>query len=305
MLKPSTIPFLQPNDVVDIIAPASRCEDATLPQITRLLASWGLRAHIPDNIFAPDILCANTDKERLHQLQQALYHSPSKAIWCIRGGYGSSRLLPAFTSMPKPEKKMLIGFSDITALHLYADKHWGWQTIHGPSARQAALQEISLSSLINLQQMLMEPQAVFHYTLEPMNAAAHAKQTIKGSITGGNLCLVQASIGTAWQVNAVNRVLFLEEINERGYRVDRMLEHLRQAAIFDHVQAIMLGDFLGGDEPNKKNFVQPVLQRFAESCAMPVVRLQGSGHGNDNYPLIFGKPIELQLGESPVLRMQC
>lgn len=96
---------------------------------------------------------------------------------------------------------------------------------------------------------------------------------------------------------AIKKLFFLEEVGERGYRVDRMLEHLRQAGIFNNAKAILLGDFIGGQEPDGSSLLEPVLERFAKNCEIPVVKLEGLGHGPINFPLPLGTMTQLELGK--------
>jgi muramoyltetrapeptide carboxypeptidase len=130
----------------------------------------------------------------------------------------------------------------------------------------------------------------------PLNALAEQSQTLEASITGGNLCLVQTSLGTNWQVDARKKILFLEEVGERGYRIDRMLEQLQQATIFKGTLAIVFGDFLAGNEPDGSSLIIPVLKRFAQRIEIPVIQIKGIGHGPINYPLPLGTKATLQLG---------
>ena len=111
--------------------------------------------------------------------------------------------------------------------------------------------------------------------------------SLTGKLTGGNLCLLTCSLGTAWQTNPRDKILFLEDIDERGYRVDRMLTHLQQAQAFEGVKAIIFGDFVRGMEANGTSLIPPVLKRFAESTSIPIFSLPGCGHGAENFPLPF------------------
>ncbi|MGE3920577.1 MAG: hypothetical protein AB7F64_06500 [Gammaproteobacteria bacterium] len=134
-----------------------------------------------------------------------------------------------------------------------------------------------------------------------MNQLAKRKCHINTSVTGGNLTIIQTTIGTPWQINTDNKILLLEDIGERGYRVDRILEHLRQADIFKNVAAVLLGDFTPGYEPNGMSLIEPVLKRFAEACDFSVVKINGIGHNYINYPMPLGTISELILGEDPQL----
>lgn len=280
---------LKPGDHIAIIAPSGRCQDEILPKVKSLLADWQLKPIIPENLFGPDLLCANTAAERFKQLHDMLHDPVIKAIWCLRGGYGVMHLLPMLAkTRPPQEKKVVIGFSDITALHLFLQKQWQWPSLHGPSARQVALNEIAMESISALKHMLFQTQTSFSYPLIPLNQPATATSKIESCLTGGNLCLVQASMGTPWQVDAKNKLLVLEEVNERGYRVDRMLEQLQQAGVFAQCDGVLIGDCIGGDEPAGPSLTSAVIERFAAKLTKPVFRLEGVGHGSANHPLMFG-----------------
>ena len=110
------------------------------------------------------------------------------------------------------------------------------------------------------------------------------------------MTIVQTSMATPWQIHAENKLLFLEEVGERAYRVDRMLAHLRQAQALDSIAALIFGDFLGGLEPNGRNLIPEVLTRFAQECPFPVIQIAGAGHGFLNTPLVLGAPARLTLG---------
>ncbi|MFT4060063.1 MAG: LD-carboxypeptidase [Legionella sp.] len=285
---------LKTGDAIELIAPASRCSDAELRGLLDLLESWGLRVLVSDTLFGKDLLCANSDEQRFLHLKNALYNPESKAIICVRGGYGATRLLPQLTQLKAPAMaKIFVGMSDITCLHLYLQQHWHWPTVHG-SVLPAKLSAESLASLKSIL-FAQTPSVVFN-TMKPLNQLAQASGLIQSQVIGGNLTLVQASIGTRWQMNGSRRFILLEDVGERGYRVDRMLEHLQQANLFQDATAIIFGDFLEGKEPNGSSLIQPVLERFAAQCPIPVVQIEGVGHGRTNFPIPLGTDASLQLG---------
>ncbi|HEX4046168.1 MAG TPA: LD-carboxypeptidase [Gammaproteobacteria bacterium] len=294
------LPRLNPGDTVDIIAPASRCSDQQLAMMKTLLNSWQLNCLVPDDIFGKDLFCANTDEIRAKHLKNALQNPSSKAIICARGGYGSLRLIPELIDMiPPASPKIFIGMSDTTALQLFLQQHWHWPTIHGASAPD----RFSAESITAIQSILFDDKPVEFTDLLPLNQAAKNQLEITASITGGNLSLVQTSMGTTWQIDSRDKIILLEEISERGYRIDRMLEQLRQANIFKHAAAIIFGDFLEGKEPDGSSLIQATLERFAARCEIPVVQITGIGHGQTNFPIPFGMPAQLMLGDK--IRLVC
>ncbi|KTC91056.1 S66 peptidase family protein [Fluoribacter dumoffii] len=292
------LPVLRPGDSVEIIAPSSRSTDSQLLDLKKLLESWGLICVVQEDIFARDLLCANTDEMRFKHLKNALLNPETKAVICVRGGYGSTRLIPQLTAIDAPERvKIFVGMSDITCLHLYLQQHWQWPTIHGAAAPDKFSQE----TIASVQSVLFAGTAAHFKDLIPLNKHAENEELIKSQVTGGNLALIQSGIGTCWQMDGRNKIVLLEEIGERGYRVDRMLEHLTQARMFTQAAAILLGDFLEGREPNGSSLIEPVLQRFAEKSAIPVLRVPGVGHGPVNYAIPLGTEAHLQLGAHPQL----
>jgi muramoyltetrapeptide carboxypeptidase len=294
---------LQPGDSVDIIAPASRCTLEQLNALRALLTSWELKCRIAENIFGDDVFCANTDEIRFEHLQNALLNEETRAIFCVRGGYGSMRIVPKLTpTQPTQARKLFVGMSDITVLHLFLQQAWHWPTIHGSPMPD----KFSFESITALKSILFGKIEQVQFTgLSALNSRATKQTVIEGQLIGGNLCLIQAGIGTSWQLQGKDKIIFLEEINERGYRIDRMLEHLRQAGTFKQAAAIVCGDFLGGEEPNGTSLIMPALIRFAQTCGMPVVQVKGIGHGYTNFPLPLGTATRLELGNEIKLTCSC
>jgi muramoyltetrapeptide carboxypeptidase len=287
---------LKPYDTVDIIAPAAKCHPNVLESVKALLTSWQLNYHIPSDLFGEDLLFANSDEKRFQHLQHALLNTTSKAVWCLLGGYGSTKLLPQLCHMTQPpQAKIFMGYSDITALHLFLQERWGWSTIHSPSARQAGINQVAPSSLALLKTMLFNDKKDFTYDqITPLNALAQKYGVIDAPLIGGNLHLIQASLGTEWQIHTNDKIIFIEEINERAYRVDRVLEHLKQAGLFTHAKAILFGDMLGGNEADGTNLVADTIQQFAHQSKLPVFQIKDVGHGHTNNPIILGSPATLK-----------
>lgn len=296
-----SIPYLTPGDTVELIAPASRCSDQRIKAVVELLSSWQLNCLVASDIFGHDLLCANSDEVRFKHLQNALFHSQSKAVICARGGYGSMRLIPALDKLVIPSiPKWFIGMSDITALHLFFQNKWQWPTIHAGVAPD----QFSLDSINALRDLIFGNKSQVDFSnLQPLNLAAENLSELDGVLTGGNLTLLQTSLGTIWQINAKNKILLIEEIGERAYRVDRMLEHLKQASVFSGVKAIVFADFLDGNEPDGSSLIAQTLQRFADACSVPVLQMEGVGHGETNFPVPFGSKAILTGGEKSLLRV--
>ncbi len=297
-------PFpLKPGDVIEVIAPSFGFQPDIVEAIKSVTDSWGIKARIPDTLFGDDLLCANSDKMRFQHLKNALYAEDSRYIWVLRGGYGVTRLLSMLNELDPPTTpKILIGFSDITALHIFLNQKWGWPTLHSCGARQIAQQKVSAESGNLLKSILFGDQKEeLSYSLKPLNASAKEAQSIQTLIAGGNLCLVQNSLGTFWQLNGKDKIILLEDVDEKGYRIDRSLNHLNQAGLFADAKAVLLGDFTGGKEDDGTSLVEPVIDRFANSLSIPVLKIEGVGHGFVNLPLPLGFPVTLKTGTNAEL----
>ena len=217
--------YLKPGDVVDIVAPSSKCHPSALEKIKTLLNSWELKCRIPDDIFGDSLLYANNDERRFQHLQRALLNNTSKAVWCLLGGFGATKLIPFLSKITRPtHSKFFIGFSDITALHIFLQGQWNWTTIHGPSGYQASFDRVSKDSVNLLKKILFhENDGKLSYDqIIPLNKVAESNTIIDAPFIGGNLHLIQTSLGTAWKINTHNKILFIEEVNERAYRIDRV-----------------------------------------------------------------------------------
>lgn len=292
--------YLKPGDTVDIIAPSSKGHPSVLGKIKALLNSWELHCHIPDDLFGDSLLYANSDEQRFFQLKYALLNNTSKAVWCLLGGFGSTKLIPMLSKIEPPsQSKIFIGFSDITAIHIFLQEKWGWSTIHGPSGYQASLNRVSSDSINLLKKILFhEEETLLYDQITPLNQVAKKNEIIYAPLIGGNLSLIQTSLGTFWQINAFNKILFIEEINERAYRIDRVLAQLSQAGILNQAKAILFGDLIDKGEPDGRFLVKEAVREFAEQCSLPVLQISHVGHGPINNPILFGSTAKLSMGNT-------
>jgi muramoyltetrapeptide carboxypeptidase len=288
---------------IRLIAPAS----ANNPEIIEALrTTTHLNIDIPGNLIEESIIFhANSDENRLLQLKNALYDKSSKTIiWTLRGGYGSARLIDYLSQCPKPKvEKIFIGSSDITALHLFLSQQWGWQTIHGaglakivdPNQDPQNFQRIATIISKSKKTLTLSP-------LLPLNEAALNTQKISGRITGGNLTIIQTSIGTPWQIQTAGKILFLEEVGEKGYRIDRNLNHLKQAGLLKEVQAIIFGQLIAPNDSKETTIPEAItiaIERFAKETQIPVFKNEQFGHGYINYPIVYHAESDIVVSEAP------
>lgn len=273
------------------VAPSSGVKEDAEPTLRAMAGK--LDVVIPSRTFSREAVPynANSDDVRLNALVDALADPDIAVVWAVRGGYGASRLLERLARMPVSlfSKKIVIGYSDITFLHLFLQK-LGWQTVHGAMFAELANSAKDENNFRALARLLAGKVPVLQYEgLTPCNAAAKAlARPVRGVIVGGNLACLVAATGTPWEVDAAGKILFLEEVQEPGYKLDRMLTQLKDAGQLDGVQAIILGEFSAGD-----TFTTFALERFAKDCPIPIFETKLFGHGPTNLPLLLNAPAVL------------
>lgn len=278
--------------IIDVVAPGYGGKKEDIALVGAYLKKLGFTPRIPKDIFAAHPLHSNDDAYRLNHLVKALKAEDSAAVWCFKGGYGTAKLLAPLAKIKPPKEKLLVGFSDITALHLFLTQEWGWSTLHAPVLWQLIRGKVEAASGQKVAAYIKGKHSP-KFRLAPMNKAAQDYCGM-AEITGGNLALLQSSVGTAWQVNARRQFLFIEEVDEQAYRIDRMFLHLKQAGLFGGVKAILLGDFTFTTAPAELRKIEATLSRFAAETTLPVFRLTDIGHGTVNNPLPFGKKAEIK-----------
>jgi len=297
------LPHLNRNDRVEIIAPSYGGTREELEKAAAYVASLGLAPHFPQDIFAADLFCSNSDEYRTAHLIEAFTDPETKAIWAFRGGYGTTRIIE-FLKKIKPPKipKLLIGYSDITALHIFLNQEWGWPTLHAPVLAKIE-ERITPESRAELQKIIFgEKNEIVFASLTPLNIAANRIGDIESSVTGGNMVLVQSSLGTDWQIETKGKILFLEEFGEKAYRVDRILVQLAQAGIFAKAKAVIFGQFI---ETETQEMVDKTVARFAGALSIPALSCDKIGHGETNFPLPLGTKARLSFGENISLAVDC
>jgi muramoyltetrapeptide carboxypeptidase len=289
------IDFLKKNDLVCVISPGSRAKEENVQKALSVLQSWGLRTELLDGQFGDHPYLANSDEVRWEHLKSSLLRSDCKAIWCTRGGYGANRLLPHLKKLKVPKKfKWVIGYSDVTSLHLFLNQKWKWPSLHAPLLETLADDKLQSQDLLALKNMLFGTFTHFKIPLQGLNEASKLKKDKTALLTGGNLTVVQSACGTFYQLKAKNKILFFEDIGERGYRIDRALVQLAHSGCLDQCAAILFGDFSLGNEPNGSNYVEQALREFAASTKIPCFSHLPVGHGSRNFPMPVGTKVTLR-----------
>lgn len=283
--------FLKEGDSVDIIAPGFLSTPEEAEGAIAFLKSWNLVPRLGSQVQGDHFLHSNSDEARFKDLKKALFTSESKVVWCLRGGYGANRLIPRLSKIKKAPTpvKLLIGISDVSSLHLYLNQKWNWPTLHAPLLDRLGQGKVSQPLQTQLKNILFGNTTEVQFeSLKAMNPTALKIKKCQGPVVGGNLTVLQSSLGTPFEVNLKGKFLFIEDLAERGYRVDRILEHFKQAGVFKQCLGIFVGEFLGGHEPfSKASKVPQVLERFALENQIPMWSGLPVGHGENQWPLPF------------------
>jgi len=287
---------IKKGDLVDIIAPASYNSANDIIYAEKTLSSWGLKARTQIDFEAYHPFHSDEDDNRFLDLKRALYAEDSKIIWCIRGGYGSVRLLEKLSRLKKPKtQKIVIGYSDITSLHIFLNQKWGWSSIHGPMISSFGKANFDKKAFTELKKIFFEKSFEQKFKLKALNDEALKNKSIEGVLCGGNLSVLQLSLGTNIELKTQGKILIIEDVGERGYKIDKMLNHLKNSKALKGCRAIIFGDFVNGLESSGESFVDFALTRFALEIKIPVYLNLEFGHGLKNRPLLLNSEKKLKI----------
>jgi muramoyltetrapeptide carboxypeptidase len=278
--------LLKPGDNIGILAPARKINSAEVDFAMKTLSSWGLKPVLSANIYSnKHSYLSGTDSERQSDFQAMLEDHSIRAILCARGGYGSTRIIDDIGfSVLRQDPKWIIGFSDITAIHLTL-LHLGVASIHGtmPILFSKPSSKVSVESL---RKVLFEGECLINGPAVNHNKLGQSQ----GRVIGGNLSLVADSLGTRSEPDTRGTILFLEEIDEYLYKVDRMLTQLRRAGKLENLKGMIIGhmtDIKDSELPFGKT-VEEIVLDAVKQYDYPVAFNFPSGHENPNLAWIHG-----------------
>ena len=288
-----TPPFLKTGDQVGIVCTARKIDKEDLEEGILLLKSWGLVPVLGKSIGAEDNQYGGTDAMRTADLQEMLDDETIRAVWCARGGYGTVRIIDAinfykFVKYPK----WIVGYSDVTVLHSQLHK-MGFESIH-------AIMPVGISRNTAVAKQTLE-NALFgkplHYHLEaaPLNRLGQGR----GELTGGNISILYSLCGSSTAVNTDNKILFIEDLDEYLYHVDRMMMNLKRNNMFRHLHGLVVGGLTKMHDntiPFGKTAQEIILDAVKE-YDFPVCFDFPAGHLKDNRALLFGRRTSLEVNE--------
>lgn len=296
-------PYLKAGDTVAIVAPSGilKNRNAEIKRAQDLMSSWGLYTVLGAHLYADGNHFAGTDAERCADLQNAMDDPTISAIWAARGGYGTVRILDQLDyARFKENPKWVIGYSDITALHSQLNVE-GFESMHAMMAVSVTkdLNDIKETVATFKDALFGKPLA---YTLE--GSSYNKVGTASAPLVGGNLTLLSSMLGSKTSIDVSGKILFIEEIGEYEYSVDRMLQSLKRAGYFENCAGVIVGDISKvrkNTTPWGTSIEQLILDALSE-YDFPIAFNMHAGHEDDNRAMIFGATIDLKVskGQSTV-----
>ncbi len=298
LIKPKR---LKTGDTVAIIAPASGVSGDELDKALQNMTELGFKTKVGRYTREINGFIAGTDAQRLADLHWAFADKTIDAVWCVRGGYGTTRFLPSINfNLIRRNPKIFIGYSDITALHTVIHQNTNLVTFHGPVA-SSTFSDYAKTHVVNA---LMNPQIPDRIELSPDNIAKESKlfktETIsggkcRGRLIGGNLSLLTAMTGTPFALrNTKGKILFIEDVGERPYRLDRMFVQLKQSVNLRELAGVALGVFAECDAPaDVSQTVVDVARDHLGKLGIPVIYGLSFGHIRDQFTMPVGIEAEL------------
>ena len=295
LIKPE---YLKKGDTVAIVAPSGVLKNykGYMLKAKELLKSWGLEVSIGENVFNDNGHFAGTDNQRSADFQLALDDKSIKAIWCARGGYGAMRVIDNLNfEKYKENPKWIIGYSDITAVHndLHNNKS---ESIHGIMCKSLEKIDTDNNESISLLKKTLFGEKL-SYTIEGNNYNIEGNSN--GQLIGGNLTLLHCLLGSESSIDTDGKILFIEDLGEYLYHIDRMLISLKRAGYFDNCKGLIVGDFTDlrkNTTPFGRDLKELILDIVRE-YDFPVSFGFPAGHGEKNYPMILGREINLEVSK--------
>ena len=289
-------PFLKAGDTVALVCTARKFSKEDAQPAIELLESWGLKAKLGHTIGLDNFQLGGTDKERATDFQSQLDDENVNAIWCARGGYGTVRIIDSLDfSNFKKQPKWIMGFSDVTVLHSQLNLE-----------RVASLHSIMPFTVPNAPEEVKETlrKALFgdviSYTFP--SKSYDIKGIASGELVGGNISILYSLLGSKSAIDTKDKILFIEDLDEYLYHIDRMLYNLKRNGYFENVKGIIVGsmaDMHDNEIPFGQNEVQ-IITEIAKEYQIPIAFQFPAGHQSDNRTLILGKQVDFEVNDKEI-----
>lgn len=279
-----------------IVSPSGSIDPQYIERAVIVLRRWGHSVRVAPHATGKEGRFAGSDTERIEDLCAALENSSIEAILCARGGYGLQRIIDQLPPITKP----IIGFSDITALHMLCAQQ-GQPSIHGLMCKHIAEADTDDATPLYLayQRALHYEPLTYHIESNSLNRVGKAR----GTLIGGNLSVLYGLQGTPYGLDtlltthpAKPYILFIEDIAERHYHIDRMMQNLRLSGVLPRLQGLIIGTFSDcEDDPSMGCTIQETIRHAVEAYDYPILFNFPAGHTQENYPLYLNAPVEIQV----------
>jgi len=289
--------LLVPGDTVAIVSTARKVSSKELEAASSLLENWGLKTVLGKTIEAEDNQFAGNDNLRASDFQEMLDNPEIKAIWCARGGYGTVRIIDQldFTKF-KNTPKWVIGYSDITVLHSHIH-NMGIETLH-------AQMPVDIESKTEASRSSIK-KALFgeDYTITIPSEKNDRVGTVSGQLVGGNLSILYSLCGSPSALNTNGKILFIEDLDEYLYHIDRMTQNLKRNGMFVHLKGLIVGGMSQMND-NAIPFGKTATEIILDVCKdydFPIAFNFPAGHLDDNRALILGREVILEVNNKKVI----
>ena len=294
MIRPN---YLQKGDTVAIVSTARKVSKKELIPALAILKNWGLNVVLGNSIEAEEHQFAGNDNLRASDFQEMLDNPNIKAIWCARGGYGTIRMIDLLDfSNFKNNLKWIIGYSDVTVLHSHLHQ-LGFETLHAQmpvsieTKTKACVQSIK-NSLFGKNNNIIIPSEVFNVT-----------GNAKGVLVGGNLSMLYSLCGSSSSISTKGKILFIEDLDEYLYHIDRMLQNLKRNGMLDQLEGLVIGGMTkmhDNDIPFGQS-AEEIILSICNDYNYPIVFNFPAGHIKDNRALILGRKAELIISKTETI----
>lgn len=288
MIQPKN---LQKGDAVAIVSTARKIASEEIISAIKLLENWGLNVIIGETIGSEENQFAASDEKRTADFQKMLDNPLIKAIWCARGGYGTVRIVDQldFSTFNK-QPKWIVGYSDITVLHSHIH-HLGIETLH--ATMPINIEKNTVKTLDSLKKSLFGSHLTYDIPIAEKNKTGKAT----GELVGGNLSVLYSLLGSKSTINTSGKILFIEDLDEYLYHIDRMMMNLKRNGYFNNLKGLVVGGMT--DMHDNEIFFGKTAEEIILDCVseydFPVVFGFPAGHSNDNRALILGRTVELNV----------
>lgn len=287
-------PVVAKGNVIAIISPAGCISEKPVFYAKNALETLGYNVLLGANVFKSNGVFAGTDSERIDDFQQMVNNPDVSVILCSRGGYGCARIVDSIDFSPLLKyPKWIVGFSDVTVLHA-AMGVFGIESCHAPMPTN--FETLSDSAWRYFRRFLEgEP---LKYVIPPNSSNIEGE--VRTKIVGGNLSILVSMLGTPYQVDTKDKILFLEDVGEKYYQIDRMLQSLRLSGSFDKIKGLLVGQFTDASENSFGKRLEEIFLYYVKNLKIPVCFDFPAGHVSNNHPLILNARSYLSVSEKHV-----